>query len=201
MVKFYLAAFSLLILCTTLQATATASDTAVMLVDMQVNFLDGAKHQQVGMLLKKQIEVLKVALERGYKVMVFEYDEMGETAPQIRALLAQFPPQNVVYLSKGTNGGLNPDFDGDFADEILRGWGIRKLLLLGLNALACIRETGLGAVRRGYEVYSSHDVVTHIEGNDRTIHYPWCKWETMYEFKVFKTNYEMLSCNDILGED
>lgn len=128
---------------------------AVIVVDMQDRFLAGIDPEELEREIPNQLSVIEFAQRRNIPVYVLEF--------------AGFGPTTEVLASKILEGdyeALIKFHDDGFAvtslNEVLAGRGVQHLVLMGVNASACVLRTAQGAVSRDYEVITSPSIIEDV---------------------------------------
>ena len=138
------------------------SSLAVVVVDMQ-NYLLGVygKHTEHLPHVKEmhgyQEEVLRLAVERKIPVFLLEYEGMGETTKQILDALKGKP--DLTISKKYTDG-----FKETTLEEKLRERQITGIIVAGVNATGCVLHTAESAVEKGFNVFTSPQLITNASG-------------------------------------
>jgi len=125
------------------------NDVAVLLIDMQDYFLNEEKRK----LIPNQIAVIKECKKNDVPIVVLEYSGCGETTSELQKELKGV--SNCHKLIKSSDSA----FGSTRIDNLLRQLKAKTLLLMGINACACVLETGKDAVRNGYEVVTSDMII------------------------------------------
>ncbi|MFH0951088.1 MAG: isochorismatase family cysteine hydrolase [bacterium] len=130
---------------------------AVILIDMQKNFVKKLKPEDKDRIIPKQIAIIRLCADKDIPLFVLEYkneyEKNGKTIPELKKEIAKVP--RAEYIIKHENDG--------FSEFRLRCWlesyGITKLLLLGINADYCVKQTAESAIRLGYQIITSRDFI------------------------------------------
>jgi nicotinamidase-related amidase len=127
---------------------------AVLLIDMQDHFVDGlGEREEVAHLVLSQIAVLRRCQKENIPVIVLEYDGCGKTIPDLEAELTSI--RMVIRVTKSQDSG----FSGTKLDDKLRDLGVGTLLLMGINADACVLKTAKDARKLGYVVITNTELI------------------------------------------
>jgi len=132
---------------------------AVLLIDMQDGFLDSLEKK---LLVPNQIQVLKFCKEKEIPVMVFEYKRFGRTTSSLVMELKNIPRKNVYWFEKTDNDAFSVS---DFY-FLLKRKKITKLLLMGINAAFCVFDTAKTAIRVGFTIMTSEDLIAGYKDED-----------------------------------
>lgn len=132
-----------------------SGSVAVLIVDMQTEFLKDLARGARQILVSAQVQVIGECAERDIPVIVLEFDKRyhGSTVAPIMNALRRVP--RVFRLSKDRNDG----FTNKDLQTTLEELGIGKIILMGVNATFCVRETAQSAVRKGYQILTADDLI------------------------------------------
>lgn len=130
-------------------------ETAVVLVDMQPPFYMGQSTEKFRRLLERQSSLLRWAVKKRVPVLIFQFQGGGDTDPALANLLQHHPR---VAVWKDRNDGFSGE-SGVSARAALTRWKVTDLIVAGINSRACVHDTVLGALKYGYTVYTSRDIV------------------------------------------
>jgi nicotinamidase-related amidase len=184
------------------------SDTAVVLVDMQMRFLDmwssvnkshGADDSRAKMALRMQsasdlmhtqASLLEWAKKRKYPVLVFEYNGQGSTVYSLKKIIDGFP--NHFYVVKHADGGFegSPPPSPD-PEEILKRLGVHRLIVTGTNGHHCVKDTVVQALDRGFQVVTSADLAATIDYTGGPYHPSADWWPTHSAFTGYDSFEQM----------
>lgn len=126
---------------------------AVILVDMQDHFVGMLGADDKECLIRNQTTILKECAEHGVPVVVLEYVGHGKTVYPLAELVAKVP--KTVTIAKCCDDG----FSGTDLDVHLIGLKAKSVILMGVNASFCVKETAQSAVRLGYQVFTSDRLI------------------------------------------
>lgn len=161
-------------------------NVAVVVVDMQSHFLEEVDKDEFKKELPYQLDVLEYAKDNNIPVFVLEFYNVYETIPEIKE---KIEGMDVQYFTKHNNDG----FKGTNLDEKLEAAGIEHLVLMGVYASACVMETAKGALKHGYNILVSDDLIADPNGlvypNFKEVeeNKPWYK-----EHAIFRNDYKDL---------
>ena len=137
--------------------------TAVIIVDMQDFFLKNLDVHVRSTLIKNQIHAIDSFMKSGTPIILVEYKAggvlRGPTTASLRSRLGAYP---LATLIKESNSG----FTKTGLEDLLKKARVRKIALMGINANACIQDTAIGALRRGYEVIVTKGLVANSYRKD-----------------------------------
>jgi nicotinamidase-related amidase len=160
-------------------------DTAVIIIDMQEFFLDKFPKPIVKQLIANQKWILDVCLKKGLPFILIEYKTRsifrGPTISPIKNLVKNSVIQTIIKEN-------NSAFTKTNLDIILKSHGIKKILLLGINANACVQDTAIAAIFRGYRVITAQGIMTSASRSDMSLSKKNKQWfaENTVFFEDFK---------------
>lgn len=140
---------------------AFSNNIAVVIVDMQYGFYTrGQANQSQGLinLVNKQKELLYWAKKEKLPVVFFEYYGHQETDFALKTALWGY---EFSIITKYDDNG----FSGKslaLANELFDSLNVDTLIIGGINASGCVKRTSLGALKQGYKVISSADIVADM---------------------------------------
>ncbi len=129
---------------------------AVMLIDMQDCFIESKREKE--RLIPYQIEVLKFCKDHNVPVIVAEYYDKGPTTDKLQKALACLPQANVKTIIKHNDNA----FEGTDLAFILKDLGTQYLLVMGINACACVLKTAKNAVNNGLKIITSKTLIAGV---------------------------------------
>lgn len=125
---------------------------AVVLIDMQTGFLDEEKE----LIIPNQIKFLDFCADNNIRVAAFSYIGYGENHPTIQSRLDTMPRPYTKVFEKRKNDA--------FTRKSFRNWlskhEIEHLVLMGINACACILATAWTANNEDYKLIMSEDLMS-----------------------------------------
>lgn len=131
----------------------SSGNLVVLLIDMQDHFIGGDEEKKG--LIANQKSVLRFCQEKDVPVVVIEYEGEGSTTSSLLEELGKIASCNCHKVVKGKDDA----FDGTRLDTLLSQLHAKVLLLMGINACKCVRDTALSAIRRGYTVITSETLI------------------------------------------
>lgn len=131
---------------------------AVLLIDMQEIFLKDIFDEERKREIPYQIEVLDYCKANDIPVFVLEYEREGSTIPVLKDKIDSLNKKS--YIIKSHSNG----FEGTDLEKQLKFENAENLLLMGINASACVLETAEGALERGYNLMTSKDLIADSFG-------------------------------------
>ena len=128
---------------------------AVMLVDMQEDFVKHLRRGEADRIIPNQLAILKRCRELSIPVVVLELrvKEFGKTIKILMDEISKNPSKWVI----------EKDFDDGFyltnLDSSLKYLNIKKIFIMGINADFCVRDTARTAIKLGYKIVTSGHVI------------------------------------------
>lgn len=155
-------------------AAVDAKKTAVVVIDMQGGFYDrGHVRGTPGLeaLVAKQQELLNWAVAQDVPVLIFEYKNFQATNSRLTTIVAGHTYQ---IVEKVTDGAFNSPTSRTPAMDILKRWNVDTLIVAGINGGACVVSTVRGALKEGFAVVTSAEIVGDLNRNPPV--YPNATW-------------------------
>ncbi len=125
---------------------------AAVVVDMQPIYMCGITDKEKKREIPKILKTLDFCHENDIPIFVLEITDGGDTIERIKTRLDEY---GAVYIGKDGNSG----FEGTGFECSLRALGIKNLLLTGVNASICVRETAQDALNFGFGICTSKDII------------------------------------------
>ncbi|MDP2906411.1 MAG: isochorismatase family cysteine hydrolase [Nanoarchaeota archaeon] len=126
---------------------------AVLVIDMQEWFLGSIEYEEKHKEIPYQLEVLEYCKTNDIPVFVLEYKDCGPTVKILKDKVDSL--EKKTYITKDYDDGF---VKTDLAKQ-LRKNRIDTVLLMGINASACVLNTAAGAVMAGFNVMTSDDLI------------------------------------------
>lgn len=124
---------------------------AVVLIDMQTNFLDEKKE----LIIPNQIKLFDFCENNAIPVFVFTFKDYGAIHTTIKNKLGTMTKNHTQMFEKDKDDAFS---QATFCD-VLSEQKITSLILTGVNACACVYETARSAHRRSYDLILSEDLI------------------------------------------
>lgn len=140
----------------------TKTYDAVILVDMQCHFIGQIRHSAKSSLIKNQQRILQSCQENDIPICVLEYIGSGETISRLAKKLKCVP--RVRTIKKCHDDG----FRDTELDRVLENWGVSNILLMGINAEYCVKETAKSALKHGYRIMTAPGLISGSAQHDPT---------------------------------
>jgi nicotinamidase-related amidase len=125
---------------------------AAVVVDMQPVYLCGITDKEKKREIPKLLKTLDFCHENEIPIFVLEIDGGGETLDVIKEKLNDY---GATYITKeGTSG-----FDGTDFELQLKKAQARSLILMGINASVCVKNTAEDALDLGFGICTSKQII------------------------------------------
>jgi len=128
---------------------------AALLIDMQSYFLGYINKKIQEKIIAAQMNVLGFCKDYDIPVLVLEYQGYSETVTELRDLVEQVPRSETKRKSHD-NGFTNQD-----VAPLLHSWDIERVILIGINANACVKSTARGALKNDLKICTAGDIIAH----------------------------------------
>ena len=158
---------------------------ALVIIDMQGPFTNQVEKTTIDMIISNQKELISTCKAKQIPVILVEYYAHGETTKEITKIL---PGSVTRTFQKKENSAFSSSSFVSFLEKKK----IKNLIISGLFGNACILATSLDAIKKGYKIITTEDLVvmgSHIyqeqkvAGNISCL--DWYKWNTHF-FDSFK---------------
>lgn len=153
-----------------MQRKTNFDNIVVLLIDMQMKFIQNDIEKVE--IIPNQISVLKFCVAKQIPVVVFEYLENGITIKEINDVLKKKKDAQVYYLQKKYDDAFyNPTLS-----KILKSFATKTILIMGINAGFCVYETTKTAIKKGYQVTTSRDLIAGYKSPKEKSPCPGVSW-------------------------
>ena len=143
--------------------SGTKKNIAVMLIDMQDFFLKKFEPKVLDALIKNQLMLIDFCVKKKVPFIVVEYKAGGKfRGKTIKKLDGRIKGVHKETLIKEYNSA----FTRSQLDTILIDMGIKEIILAGINSSACVQDTAIGALHRGYKVITGHGIIAKSSRKD-----------------------------------
>ncbi len=130
---------------------------AALLIDMQPYFLGAFGSEVRERLFSAQMKIFRLCAEESIPVVVLEvksgWCDKGGTVACLQREIDPVPLH--LVLTKSTNDG----FSNHSLDEQLQMWNTTDLLVMGIYAFACVRDTCSTGLAKGYRIHTARDCI------------------------------------------
>jgi nicotinamidase-related amidase len=143
---------------------------AVLIIDMQDSFIKNDPEKRG--LVANQIIMLRYLKDKNVPIIIFDFVGHGETTQSLVDEIKILPVNNIYRLKKSENNAFtNPKLS-----TLLKEKKITTLLLMGINAAYCVWATADAAIKKGYTIITSKDLIAGYYGNDWELHCDGPEW-------------------------
>lgn len=143
---------------------------AVLLIDMQPHFIIELPEGEKERIVSSQIEVIRRCGRERIPIFVIEYADEGDTIRELRREIRRARKATEIYRMKKTTDSA---FSNGNLAALLRGLGIERLYLMGINAGACVKETAESAIACGFSIITSPEVISAASHHAGDHSIPW----------------------------
>lgn len=126
------------------------NNIALIIVDMQDFFLKNFYKDKVKKLVGNQSKVISFCVKENIPIFLLEYATRGKTIKALRDIA-----KDSSTIIKENNSG----FRDTKLDEILKMFGTKSIILMGINGSGCVQDTAIGAIKRNYKIMTSEDII------------------------------------------
>ncbi len=126
---------------------------AALLIDMQPQFLRNVLKDTRKMLLSAQRQILQFCAQERIPTIVLEYVGEGKTVYCLQQKVELV--QTHFTINKYDNDG----FLTISLDEDLRSLNATDLIVMGINASYCVKETCDSAIKKSYRLHTARDCI------------------------------------------
>ncbi len=130
---------------------------AGLVIDMQPDFLEYIEEGEKEIMIQSQKEIIKKLSERGAPIIILEYEHKGRTIKELRREI-NFS-YNGILIKKKKNDG----FERTKLHSLLKRNHSEHIILMGINASYCVKQTAMSAVARGYNIYTARELIRDKE--------------------------------------
>lgn len=156
-----------------------ARSLAVLVIDMQDPFLKEVDEKELKAELPYQAEVLNYCKGNNIPVFVIEYKDCGQTTGYLKEKIDSLPKK--IYVTKSSRDA----FEGTDLEKKLKETKAETVILMGVYASACVQDTAEGALKSGFKIATSKDLIADCKWSKEDV-----KW---YKKKgVYKDDYKEL---------
>jgi len=138
--------------------SANSSGIAGLIIDMQPHFLQNIEKKEKRIMINSQIELIHYLSERGAPIIILEYLGDGKTIEEIT---------KEIDFSKNEKPLIKRIDDGFYhtgLHVLLKKHKSKNLILMGINAMSCVKATAEGALsRKGYKICTARNLIAEKE--------------------------------------
>ena len=132
---------------------------AILLIDMQPRFMKLLSATKIDSLIRSQRRVLEYCAERDIRLAVLGYQTAGDIHYRLKEKISGVPRRVEVVKMH------DDDFEGTCLETQLDEWDPEYLVLMEINASACVFDTAESAAERGFQLATAADLIGN--GNSR----------------------------------
>lgn len=137
--------------------------TAVLIIDMQKYFLQQLPNKVKNELLAHQMHILAFCKKNKIPVIFAKLENDTVSIGAIDTVLMNATKDLVCTVVNKRN---NSAFTNTDLDTKLKQNKVSRLLVMGLNANACIQDTVIAALKRGYKVLAAEEIMASTSRGD-----------------------------------
>ena len=130
-----------------------AKNIAVMLIDMQSVFTERIEKEELKIMIDNQLIILDLCAKHDIPLIVLEYNGHKETLVILQEKIKKIVTKQIIIKSE------NDGFNNTSLSLQLKEWQIKTILLMGVNASACVWATARSAIERGYNIITSKQLI------------------------------------------
>ncbi|MBA3064728.1 cysteine hydrolase [Candidatus Woesearchaeota archaeon] len=124
-------------------------DIAFLLIDMQEEFLRAIHNKDKERIIRYQREMLEYSIQEGIYTIIVKFKGGGNLCEEISGIVDKLQNKDPIEKPKDSA------FDRTNLNLKLQDRNIKKLYLMGINAMGCVRETAKDAIEKGYDIATS----------------------------------------------
>lgn len=136
---------------------------AVIVVDMQDFFLQHFNNSIRNTLIENQLKVLDLCAKHNIPLVIVEYKAggkmRGSTTHKINQRIKTIPHKLIIKEN-------NSAFTKTDLDKTLQSFNVKEVFIMGINANACVQDTAMSALHRGYQVIISKECTASASRGD-----------------------------------
>ncbi|NTU99339.1 cysteine hydrolase [Candidatus Falkowbacteria bacterium] len=140
---------------------------AVVLIDMQDEYVCKLRNGESKRIIPNQVTVLKYCNKMNIPVIVLEYRGCGNTLTGLMKE-ARKNRKFKLFIKDYNSGFRMPELN-----EYLQELGVKKIFFMGINADWCVKDTAEDALKYGYEIMTSNEVISGQDHHRRDNNVPW----------------------------
>ena len=152
-----------------------ANSLAVLVIDMQDYWLGDIDKEELETELPYQAEVLEYCKNNNIPVFVVEFTNCGHTTDYLKKKIERLPIRDYVVKNK-TNA-----FEGTELEKRLKEKNVETLILMGVYASACVKETAKGAINAGFKIATSKELIADDRHHNKGDTIEWYKEKGVYK--------------------
>lgn len=138
-----------------------------MVIDMQNQFVQELRWGEAKRIVPRQIVILKKCLLLKIPIILVEYRGSGSTIPPLNDIL-QKKPRVYTIRKKADDGFTNPRLP-----RLLQRLRTSTIIIMGINADACVKDTARSASQQGHRIITSNDLLSGPDHHSHNNNGPW----------------------------
>ncbi len=127
---------------------------AVLLIDMQPYFTRCLARKERKKIISAQRELLDWCAGKDIPVVVLEFNGFGDTIRILKKEFGKIPRCGTIVKER------NDGFHGTELLDHLRALDVETLLLTGINAGACVKDTAKSAISHGFKIITCEKLIS-----------------------------------------
>lgn len=167
--------------CAKIKPKIKADGLAVLVIDMQDFWLSDVDKKELETELPYQAEVLDYCKSNNIPVFVIEYRDCGPTTDYLKKKIDLLPKKD--YVTKSSQSA----FENTDLEKKLKTAGVDTLILMGVYSSNCVKGTAKSALKSGFIIATSKDLIADEKYHHREEEVEWYK-----EKGVYKDSYKEL---------
>lgn len=129
------------------------NNLAVLLIDMQEDFLKNFKTEFRAKMISAQAKALKLCIENNLSLVLIKFCDFGEIDSALLKEIEHYKNQFLV-LKYHDNAFYETDLE-----SILRRLRVKTLFVMGINTSYCVYSTVVAGKGKGYKIITSEELV------------------------------------------
>lgn len=133
--------------------SATRTGLGVLLIDMQDFFVQHIADKDAYEMIRRQVDVLDYCRRHDVPVFFLEFLGFKKTIEILSNKAAKLRKYKSV-IKRSDDGFEKTDLAAQLHAE-----GVRKVMLMGINASYCVKNTAAGAINNGFSIMTSRQLI------------------------------------------
>jgi nicotinamidase-related amidase len=149
----------------------TKGSIALILVDMQTKFVKKLREGEASRIIPNQLAVIEHCNRANIPIIVLELRkrEFGKTIRTLTSAAKKNP--RFLLIEKEYDSGFNETALYSY----LKSLDIKRLFIIGINTDYCVKATASDAIKLGYEILTSNQVISGQSGHREDNSIRWFK--------------------------
>ncbi|PJA63372.1 MAG: hypothetical protein CO161_01435 [Candidatus Portnoybacteria bacterium CG_4_9_14_3_um_filter_44_9] len=128
---------------------------AVLLIDMQTRFLQGFDEVRREKLVACQMSIVRCCADCDIPLVLVEFDDESTIETLTKAIEATYRHEKITKTTADA-------FSRPELLNCLRGWDINGVVLMGIYAAECVKETAKSALGNHLEIATSGELIADV---------------------------------------